>query len=90
MEPRFSGGDKLFVSKLMYRLRKPRVGEVVVLRNPRDERLLLKRITEIRGGLLFVSGDNTDASTDSREFGAVGREQVVGKTLFRYARRAYE
>jgi len=33
---------------------------------------------------VFVMGDNRQASRDSRSFGAVGRDQIIGRALFRY------
>jgi nickel-type superoxide dismutase maturation protease len=85
MEPEFKAGDHLWASKLFYRLFKPKVGEVVVLRDPRDGRLILKRIWEVKaGGYYFVGGDNEKASTDSRTFGPVKKEDIIAKVLFKY------
>jgi len=33
---------------------------------------------------VFVMGDNRQASRDSRSFGAVGLDQIIGRALFRY------
>jgi signal peptidase I len=33
---------------------------------------------------VFVMGDNRQASRDSRSFGSVPRDQIVGRALFRY------
>jgi signal peptidase I len=33
---------------------------------------------------VFVMGDNRQASRDSRSFGTVGRDQIIGRALFRY------
>ena len=65
--------------------REPRVGEVVVLRDPRDEkRLLLKRVAAVHEGEVTVMGDRRDHSTDSRYFGDVPLSDVVGRAAFRY------
>ena len=41
----------------------------------------VKRVTEIKDGKFFVTGDNAEASTDSREFGWLASEEIVGKLL---------
>ncbi len=85
MEPAYFSGDKLFASGIIYKLRKPKTGDVVVLRDPRSERLVLKRIRKIDGGKYFVVGDNEGRSTDSRKFGAVPRGSIVGRVCFKYS-----
>ncbi len=84
MEPTFHSGDRLFVSDLYYRLFRPRANDVVVAKDPRTGKLLLKRITKLKNGYYFVQGDNPSKSTDSRQFGKVPRKNIVGKVLFRY------
>ena len=86
MEPRFYNGDKLLVSKSFYKLRKAKVGDSVVIKDPRDGRLILKRIESIEGKKYFVRGDNVEWSTDSREFGAISKKSIIGKVIFRYSR----
>jgi nickel-type superoxide dismutase maturation protease len=81
MEPAYYAGDRLFAVRFL----KPRVGDVFVLRDPRTGRLILKRISGIENGKYVVRGDNPETSTDSEMFGAVGREQLVGKIIFRYS-----
>ena len=63
-----------------------RVGDVVVARRPdRPELEIIKRIQAIDGnGAIFLKGDNPSASTDSRQFGAVPREQIVARVRWRY------
>ncbi len=86
MAPSLSPGERVFVFKAAYWLSKPRPGDLVVVRDPRQpDRLLLKRIDRPAGadGWL-VLGDSPHSSTDSRTFGPVGRELIVGKVWFRY------
>jgi len=86
MAPTLSAGERVLVNKAAYWFRKPRAGDLVVLRDPRQhDRLLLKRIAgEADGRRWLVVGENASASTDSRAFGPVGRELLVGKVLARY------
>jgi signal peptidase I len=62
----------------------PQVGDIVVFNSPENEELLLiKRIAEIqqRGDTLFycVRGDNAEQSHDSRFFGEIPEQLIVGK-----------
>ncbi|MDQ1403043.1 MAG: hypothetical protein QOG03_1359 [Actinomycetota bacterium] len=87
MEPSLQAGDRLLVVR---RLR-PRSGDVVAVRDPRQpQRTLLKRVSAVDGGTgrITVVGDNPAESTDSRVFGAVDRELYVGRAVYRYHPRA--
>jgi nickel-type superoxide dismutase maturation protease len=82
MEPTLRAGDWIVVSRLS---RPPRVGEIVLARDPRDrERLMLKRVASVADGACTLLGDRPDESTDSRAFGPVQLEYVLGRALFRY------
>ena len=86
MAPAFSPGQRVVVNRAAYLFAQPRPGDLVVVRDPRrPDRLLRKRIEGSAGadGWL-VAGDKPRASTDSRAFGPVGRELIVGKVWFRY------
>jgi signal peptidase I len=95
----FAPGERLVVERLSYRLRSPRLGEVVIVRQPGGGgRLDLKRIAAGPGARVrflgqervldqdewFVLGDNLSESTDSRMLGPVLRRDVVGRVWFRY------
>ncbi|NML54354.1 nickel-type superoxide dismutase maturation protease [Streptomyces sp. R302] len=61
------------------------LGDVVVLRHPLQQDLLVvKRLVERRDAGWWVLGDNADAEGDSRVFGAVPPELVLGRVLGRY------
>jgi nickel-type superoxide dismutase maturation protease len=74
MLPTYVAGEVLTAIR---RWRRVRVGDVVVVRDPRDaSRWLLKRCVARQGSMLDVRGDNEYASTDSREFGLVASTDV--------------
>jgi len=83
MRPTLHEGDWLLVRRLG---RRPRVGELVVVPDPREpRRLLVKRIAAVDGDAVTIVGDRPDASTDSREFGPVELATILGHPFFRYA-----
>jgi nickel-type superoxide dismutase maturation protease len=83
MEPALWAGDWIVVSA---RSRPPRVGEIVLVRDPRDpENLMLKRVAAVTEGACTILGDRPEESTDSRTFGPVPLANVLGRALFRYA-----
>ena len=85
MTPSVAPGERVFVLRAAYWFGPPKAGDVVVLRDPRKpERLLMKRIEKAHANSFEVSGDNEDGSTDSRTFGPVPAELILGKVWFRY------
>ena len=74
MAPTYQAGDRLIAVR---RWRRVRVGDVVVVADPRDPtRWLLKRCVSRDGRRLDLRGDNVVASTDSRDFGPVEERSV--------------
>lgn len=59
--------------------RKPRVGDVVIVRHHRVE--VLKRIHDIKGELAYLLGDNPQESTDSRHYGWLPLSKILGVVL---------
>ena len=87
MSPTFSSGDWL----LARRRGRVRAGVLVVAHHERVG-LMVKRVTAIRqattGPQVWLQGDNPEpaASTDSRHFGWVDADRIVGTVLVRYRR----
>ena len=95
MSPGLLPGERLLVDRLAYLRRRPGVGDVVLVAHPlRPGLRMLKRISGTPGqtidgarlgrGEYWVLGDNLDGSTDSREFGAVKRRDLLGRAWIRY------
>ncbi len=80
MMPQFKPGGYVIINRWFSWLA---VGDVVVLRHPAREMLIIKRISKIDGNMITVLGDSTAFSEDSRQFGPVDRSLVVGK-VFRF------
>ncbi|MFF7179273.1 nickel-type superoxide dismutase maturation protease [Streptomyces sp. NPDC008121] len=81
MVPTLLHGDRLLVHYGAL----PRPGSVAVLRHPLQQDLLIvKRLVEPRGDGWWVLGDNPAAEGDSRVFGVVPAEMVLGRVRARY------
>ncbi|MFT4532620.1 MAG: phage repressor protein C with HTH and peptisase S24 domain [Candidatus Saccharimonadales bacterium] len=72
MNPTLKDGQLI----VCHRVRKFIVGQVVVaFMNGRE---VVKRITKVDGGRIFLEGDNKDNSTDSRTHGSVVDSKIEG------------
>lgn len=80
MEPALRPGDFIIVSRWYRRIS---AKEIVVFRHPRKNLILVKRVSGIGSDSVFVAGDNKTASQDSRSFGPVGRNAIIGKVIMR-------
>jgi nickel-type superoxide dismutase maturation protease len=59
--------------------RRLKPGQIVIIKHQGRE--MIKRLQAIEADKLFVVGDNPSASTDSRSFGRVSRQQLVARVL---------
>lgn len=121
MEPNLSAYQRLIIDKISYHFRSPHRNDIVVLKVPTMDELLVKRIVALPGetvrienGIVyinneplpelfahdqspqnmetqtlgplqyFVLGDNRGNSNDSRVFGPIDREYIVGRVWVRY------
>ncbi|MFE7777805.1 nickel-type superoxide dismutase maturation protease [Streptomyces sp. NPDC057445] len=81
MYPTLVHGDQLLVHYAAVL----RAGDVAVLRHPLQQDLLIvKRLVERRDGGWWVLGDNPHAEGDSRVFGTVPDELLLGRVRARY------
>ena len=85
MAPTLSEGDFITAVRTDNSL-SLKTGSLVIVRDPRGgDREMVKRITaSMPNGDLIVLGDSPAHSTDSRQFGPIPRDFVVGRVVLRY------
>jgi len=81
MVPIFRNNDIILINRLAYVFRSPKENDVIVLRDPRNGREILKRIVKVNNSAYFVEGDNKKESTDSREFGPITKTAIIGRVI---------
>ena len=96
MAPTYRHGDWLLVrfTRRGRTLRGIKVGHIVVIeRELQPGVLFIKRIADIRSDspnrhypTYWVEGDNKALSQDSRTWGAIAGEEILGRVLFRIRR----
>ncbi|MFQ6044377.1 MAG: nickel-type superoxide dismutase maturation protease [Candidatus Poribacteria bacterium] len=86
MVPLLKPGDEVLVNPRAYRRVLPKSGDIVVARHPyRKDLRLVKRVAEVfPDGRCFIKGDNPSESTDSRSFGTVTPEKILGQVTSRF------
>ena len=77
MQPTYRPGDTL----VGWHWFRPRPGQVVVVM--RDGRPLIKRVIRLAGDAIWLEGDNPGASTDSRHFGTLDRQNLRARIILR-------
>ncbi len=81
MLPIFAAKDYL----LVFKSRSVKCGDYVVFCDPRyRNRRLLKMVARVNPSEIFVEGLNKKQSTDSRIFGSISKDLIVGKVFMRY------
>jgi len=94
MVPNFHNGDYLIIDEITYQFRKPEIGEVIVFHYPKNpSEFFIKRIEGLPGDTVngkilaadeyYVLGDNRSESLDSRYWGPVKSNLIVGRAILR-------
>lgn len=83
MQPTIKDGTAVLINRLAYLFKKPKIGDIVVLKR---QKYIIKRIAAINpsadGEQVFVIGDNKKESNDSRHFGWIGKDNILGKVIY--------
>lgn len=96
MEPTFYTGEYIGVNLLGYIFSTPQKGDLVVVQFSTNQQVrLVKRVQGVPGDMVlvqgkpvllqadqyYIEGDNRDQSTDSRVFGPINKNQIIGKVM---------
>ena len=80
MYPTLHPGQDVLSFNWAYLGKKPKVGDIVVVRmNGKD---MVKRVDKVYDRTVYLTGDNQSGSTDSRDFGPVDKDQIIGKVIY--------
>lgn len=80
MIPTLNPGQNILVFNWFYIFVKPKIGDIVVIKVGSKE--MVKRVRSIVDRNIFVMGDNPTDSLDSRKFGPIGKNQIIGKVVW--------
>ena len=81
MLPTLQPGEEILLNPYAYRKSLPRVDEIAVLAHPYyPDTIVVKRIVALdRDGRCFLLGDNQPESTDSRHWGGINYQDLLGR-----------
>lgn len=81
MLPLLKNGDEILLNPHA----KIGVNDIVLAKHPyKKDVTSVKRVKNIeKGDRFFLIGDNPDESTDSRQYGLIEKNQILGKVEFR-------
>lgn len=82
MEPTFKNGDKILATYIFYLFKSPQVNDIVVFKD-KENIIFVKRIIDVKNNRYIVLGDNKKDSLDSRNFGEIQRDQILGKFIYK-------
>ncbi|PWW06374.1 signal peptidase I [Paenibacillus cellulosilyticus] len=58
MQPNFQTGERVIVNKILYKIREPKRGEVIVFHVPEEGRNFIKRVIGVEGDTIRYEGDD--------------------------------
>ena len=86
MSPTLQTGDIALIDTWVYQDQPPQVNDILTVKRSANSMVLVKRLTKIRSDQnqteLFIEGDNQNRSVDSRRFGWIPDDYLIGKVKF--------
>ena len=86
MFPLLKPGEEILVDTRAYRHFLPEVGDLVVAKHPHRHGLkIIKWVAFVdENGECFLVGENKEESSDSRSFGFVSSQQIIGRVTSKF------
>ncbi len=86
MFPLLKEGEEVLVDTKAYHYCLPEIGDLVIAWHPYQANLrILKRVVRVdEKGNCFLMGENSLESSDSRSFGWVSLQQIIGKVTSKF------
>jgi nickel-type superoxide dismutase maturation protease len=84
MIPYIKPNDYILIRKFIFK-KKIKLDDVIVFR--KDNTLMIKRVFEINEDDIFVMGDNKRESNDSRIYGSISLNHIIGKVIHIFGRK---
>lgn len=86
MVPAFNPGDLVWVNPKAYQSITPDLGDIIVVKHPYGTGVyLIKRVKKVlENNSYYLIGDNPLESTDSRAFGTVAHDRILGQVTSRF------
>jgi len=78
MLPTLKEGDIVFFKKYKKNKSKLKNRQIVIFNHPFKNKILIKRINSVNQNYIEVLGDNIKFSEDSKKFGLVNNEKIIG------------
>ena len=86
MFPLLKPGEDILVDIKAYRHCLPKIDDLVVAKHPhRPDLKIIKRVAFVdKNGDCFLVGENREESSDSRSFGFVSSQQIIGRVTSKF------
>lgn len=79
MEPVLHDRSIILINRAAYLLKSPKEGDLVVFSDPLNGEMTVKRCLAVRNSEIFVTGINLPESTDSRHYGRISQDLIIGR-----------
>ena len=86
MQPLLQPGEEILLDPKAYEKKVPQINDLVVAIHPEKPGLeIVKRVSHIsKEGKVFLLGDNLAYSSDSRNFGLIPLQSIIGKVTSKF------